>query len=106
MMCVLCVQNLTQEDSYGLVYSMFEISLPVLQPRQQQQPPGLRLDVTLPFITQPLADRGLGQLAKVGAPEYQRGDIPVGASSAFAGRSTTGAVLQVTGTLWLPAWCI
>lgn len=68
------MQHLTQEDSYGLVYSMFEISLPVLPSTgQQQQPPGLRLDVTLPFITQPVADRGLGQLAKVRALQYQRG---------------------------------
>jgi hypothetical protein len=91
------VQNLTQEDSKGLVYSMFEISLPVLPSTgQQQQPPGLRLDVTLPFITQPVADRGLGILARVGVRKYIRihqcGVDSAGVPSAhYSGHNITGS---------------
>lgn len=64
------LQNLTNQDSYALVFSLFEMSLPVLQQppgewHPQQQTPGLRLDVTLPFITQAAADKGLTTIAKV-----------------------------------------
>jgi hypothetical protein len=67
---VFVLQNLTNEDSFALVFSLFEMSLPVLhQPpgewHPQQQTRGLRLDVTLPFITQAAADKGLASIAKV-----------------------------------------
>lgn len=64
------LQNLTSQDCYALVLSLFEMSLPVLQQppgewHPQQQTPGLRLDVTLPFISQAAADKGLATIAKV-----------------------------------------
>lgn len=64
------LQNLSQDDSVALVFSLFENSLPVLPPtgvlQQHATPAAPSLEITLPFITQTAADRGLEMIAKVG----------------------------------------